>query len=368
MNRREFLATTAAAATVPLGTLASTARAERHFLYIAEPGIRNYVRYGGVGVLVYDIDNNYKFVRRIPTWSVPAGQEPDNVKGVCANAKTGRLYVTTIKRMICIDLATDKIVWDKAPEAGCDRPSMSPDGKILFTPSFEGPHWNVIDAMTGDTLKKIVLNNRAHNTVVGLDGKWVYMEGLASNDVHIVDPATYAVEKTVGPFVDHVRPFTINGKQTRVYVNCDKLLGFEIGDITTGKKMAHVEIQGYEQGPVDRHGCPSHGIGLTPDETEVWVSDGHNKAMHVFDNTVMPPKQMTTIKLRDQPGWITFSLDGKHAWPSTGEIFDTKTKKLIAALKDEEGREIGSEKLLEVVFDGNKVTKTGDQFAIGQKR
>ena len=29
---------------------------EKHLLYVASPGIRNYVEYGGVGVLVYDID------------------------------------------------------------------------------------------------------------------------------------------------------------------------------------------------------------------------------------------------------------------------------------------------------------------------
>ena len=97
MRRREFLATAAAAVVLPVSKL--SAAAERHLLYIAEPGIRNYVEYGGVGVLVYDIDQGYKFVRRIPTWTVPAGQEPDNVKGVAASAKTGRLYVSTIKRL-----------------------------------------------------------------------------------------------------------------------------------------------------------------------------------------------------------------------------------------------------------------------------
>ncbi|MDQ6705850.1 MAG: hypothetical protein M3Z85_07785, partial [Acidobacteriota bacterium] len=40
---------------------------EKHFLYVASPGLRNYVEYGGVGILVFDIDNGYKFVRRIPT-------------------------------------------------------------------------------------------------------------------------------------------------------------------------------------------------------------------------------------------------------------------------------------------------------------
>src|SRR5205809_6601535 len=120
MNRREFLAASGAALTLPLSKIVSPAAAagERRFLYIATPGVRNYVRYGGVGVLVFDIDNNNKFVRRIPTWSVPAGQEPENVKGVCASAAAGRLYVSTIRRLLCLDLTTDRIGWDKAPEGG----------------------------------------------------------------------------------------------------------------------------------------------------------------------------------------------------------------------------------------------------------
>src|SRR5689334_3962642 len=102
MDRRDFLATTTAALTLPLTRLGSAA-AERHLLYVAVPGIRNYVQYGGVGVLVYDISNGYRFVKRIPTWSVPSGQEPENVKGVAASAALGRLYVTTIRHLACID-------------------------------------------------------------------------------------------------------------------------------------------------------------------------------------------------------------------------------------------------------------------------
>ena len=30
--------------------------------------IRNCVSYGGVGILVHDIGDGYKFVKRIPTW------------------------------------------------------------------------------------------------------------------------------------------------------------------------------------------------------------------------------------------------------------------------------------------------------------
>jgi len=65
---------------------------------------------------------------------------------------------------------------------------------------------------------------------------------------------------------------------------------------------------------------------------------------------------------------VTFSIDGRHAYPSTGEVFDVKTKKRIAALKDETGRDIGSEKLLEIVFDGRKPLRNGDQFGVGTRR
>ncbi len=86
----------------------------------------------------------------------------------------------------------------------------------------------------------------------------------------------------IGPFASFIRPFTINGKETLVYATVDSLLGFEVGDLKTGKKLAHVEVEGWNMGPVRRHGNPSHGIALTPGEKELWLADGHNMRVHVF--------------------------------------------------------------------------------------
>ena len=255
---------------LPLSRL-GTAAAERRLLYIAAPGIRNYVSYGGIGVLVYDAGDGYKFVKRIPTWHVAPDQQPENVKGIEASATTGKLYISTIKRLGCLDLVSDKMVWEREPDGGCDRMALSPDGKVLYVPSFEGPHWNVVNAATGEPIAKIVTDSAAHNTVYSLDGRRVYLAGLRSPLLSIADTTTHKVVATVGPFAHSIRPFTVNGAQTLCYVNVNDLLGFEIGDIKSGKKLHRVEVQGYQKGPVDRHGCPSHGIGLTPDEREVWV-------------------------------------------------------------------------------------------------
>jgi hypothetical protein len=101
-------------------------------------------------------------------------------------------------------------------------------------------------------------------------------------------------------------------------------------------------------------------------DVQVWLCDAFNQRLHIFDNTVTPPKQVASIEVRDQPGWITFSLDGKHAYPSTGEIIDIKTRKIVTTLKDEKGNPVMSEKLIEIHFDGKKPVKTGDQFGIGR--
>jgi DNA-binding beta-propeller fold protein YncE len=340
---------------------------DRHFLFVAVPGIRNYLEFGGAGILVFDIDNGHKFVRRIET---PASRKakPENIKGICASAATGRLYITTLTRLYCLDLKTDETLWEKALPGGCDRMSITPDGKALYVPSLEGPHWNVVDGLTGDVAAKVETKSGSHNTVCSLDGTKVFLAGLRSPILTVVDAKTRALVGKVGPFSAAIRPFTVNGAGTRCFVTVNDLLGFEIGDVTTGKMLCRVEVEGYKRGKTKRHGCPSHGVGLTPDEKEAWVCDAANSAVHVFDIGTLPPKQVASIKVREQPGWVTFSTDGRFAYPSTGDVVDVKTRKIIAGLRDEKGRDVHSEKVVEVVFRGGVPVAAGDQFGLGRRR
>ena len=142
MKTNKLILSVIAAVALLLATRPEATPAEQRLLYVASPGIRNYVEHGGIGVLVFDIDHGYKFVKRIPTWKPPADapdKPPENVKGIAASAKTGRLYVTNLSRVICIDLLTDKILWDNAYEGGCDRLAISPDGALLYVPSLRRP-------------------------------------------------------------------------------------------------------------------------------------------------------------------------------------------------------------------------------------
>lgn len=356
---------------VLLGCLTGSAAAapaigDGQYLYVATPGIRNYLEYGGAGVLVFDIAHDHRFVRRIAT---PASQreQPENIKGICASAATGRLYFTTPTRLYALDLTTEQPLWERALPLGCDRMSIVPDGSLLYVPSFERDTWNVVDGNSGDVVATIETKSGAHNTVGGASGKRMYLAGLRSPLLSVADTATHRVVQRVGPFSAPVRPFTVNHAETRVYACVNELLGFEIGDLESGKLLRRVEVSGFEKGPIKRHGCPSHGVGLTPDETQVWVCDAHNQRLHVFDITSAEPRQLESILLRDEPGWITFSIDGRYGYPSTGEVIDTATRKIVVALADEMGRPVHSEKLLEIQVRDGKPVLVGDQFGVGRK-
>ena len=337
----------------------------KHYLYVAEPGIRDYLEYGGHGILVFDIDAGHKFVKRLPSAGLNEKGVPLNVKGIAANAATARLYVTTTRTLMAFDLVSGKMLWEKPYEGGCDRLALSPDGKIIYLPSLEGDHWHVVDAMSGDVIKKLVPKSGAHNTIIGPDGRFAYLAGLKSPLLRVADAKTHEIVKEIGPFGDVIRPFTVNGHQTLCYVNVNELLGFEIGDLKTGKVLHRIEVNGFKKGPTKRHGCPSHGIGLTPDEKELWLTDAANSQLHIFDNKIRPPRQMASITLRDQPGWISFSIDGKYAYPSTGDVIDVATHRIITGLTDEKGAAVQSEKLLEIDFSDDKPIRAGNQFGIG---
>ena len=116
-------------------TVLGYAQQPRRFLYAAVPGVGNATNHGGVGILVFDIDKAYAFVKRIPTWTTEEGKPAEGVRGIAANAATGRLFVTTNRRLAAFDLVTDKVVWEQTYEQQCcDRMALSPDGKTLTFP------------------------------------------------------------------------------------------------------------------------------------------------------------------------------------------------------------------------------------------
>src|SRR3990172_8157941 len=167
------------------------------FLYVAAPGIRNYLEYGGHGLLVFDIDRGHRFVKRIAAAGLDEAGKPVNVKGVCASAATGRIYVSTTRTLTCLDLVTEKILWERTYEGGCDRMAIRRDGRVIYLPSYEKEHWHVVDAMTGDVIRKIVTGAGAHNTACDSSGRYAFFAGLRSPIMTVLETQSHSVVKKV---------------------------------------------------------------------------------------------------------------------------------------------------------------------------
>jgi DNA-binding beta-propeller fold protein YncE len=352
---------------------------DRRLVYVALPGGSAGGQFSsemnGVGIVVLDVDRKFEFVKRIPTWNVPASMSPEEVSGIAASTVTNMIYLATRGRLAAFDLGTDQKAWESTYDGMCcERPEVTPDGKTLVVGSDLKDFWYVIDAQSGALRGKIQAPKSmfAHNMGLSPDGKTVFM---APNGVTMTvgDVPSMKAIKTI-TFSDHVRPFVINHDATRVYANLNNLLGFEIADVNTGKVIKRIEAPAEmwkaKWGDLNQrffgHGCPSHGIALTPDESEIWVVDNINYGVLVYDNTGEWPVLKMTFPTTASADWITMGINGQYAVLSSGDVVDVKTKKIAAQMRDEYGKPMHSEKYLEMSFSNGKLVRTVSQFGQGR--
>ena len=341
---------------------------EKELIYAAVPG----------SIIVLDAKHDYTFVKRITFEEKPAPLPLESIAGMAASPATNMVYVSTRGHLIAISLLTEKVVWSNTYEPGtcCERGQVTPDGLTLEVGSDLKNFHRVIDARTGQ-VKGIIPTPQSmfnHNMNMSPDGKTVF-DAPNGNTMTIADMATMKPTGTI-TFSDHVRVFVINHDASRVYANLNNLLGFEIADVKSRKIIKRVEAPAemWKAKWADPnqhfygHGAPMHGIAMTPDESEIWIPDAINNQVLVYDNTGDWPvlNMSKAIKYEAPNGWITMGLDGKRAYMASGDVVDVKTHKIVGQLRDEYGRHMDSEKVLDLAFDlnGHLVRKV-NEFAIG---
>ncbi len=328
---------------------------------------------GDKGIYVYDIDHGHRLVKFISLPSL------GGTRGATACAANGRFYIShDSNKLLCLDLKTEEVLWEKEyaeDQGGCDRIGVTPDGSKVYSPDGwwnSSPYVKVISGETGELITKIKVAPKGglHNLIVSLDGKRVYCGSTQYDMLTVIDTQTEEIVQRVGPIIGVIQPLTINGAQTLAYINSHLYrkdgygVGFEIGDIRSGKILHIVNVPGLEN---ESGRC--HGIGLTPDEKEVWLVDQSRKQMHVFDNTSLPPKFLKTLPVAMKShGWICFSRDGRYAWPDTGEVFDARTKEVVAHLTEQPGGKggpVASSKFIEIHTKGDQIVWAGRQMGVG---
>ena len=373
MDRRESLkASTVLAAIVALVPIVAVSSHQ------AAPLERRLYITNAAGISVYDIDRGHALLRKI---EIP---NSGDYKGIAASAQLNRLYVTSHRgdELICLDLATDAVLWRKNVGAYADSHWVTPDGQRIYMPLRGEIAWVVLDARDGSQLARIetergkryevdpIQDIGPHNTWINQAGTRVYMEVLTVPYIYVADMKTNKVLGKIGPFSKGIRPFAVSDDETLLYANVDGLLGYEVASIQKGPWSGRVIQRVVARTPPERlaeipepprakpHSTPSHGLNLRPDQKEVWMVDGVYGYVYVFDATSKSPAQIASIpifqdpKERPHPGWLTFSLDGRFAYPDGGVVIDTATKQIVARIPT-------SEKLIEIDFQAGRAIRAG---------
>jgi len=336
---------------------------EKHYLYLGTPdGAAGQPNTSNTGILVFDIDNGYKFVKRIV---IPIFKE--GIKGLAANAITHSVYYSTANNHLGqFDVETEKLVWAQTYNTTCcDRPSITLDGKKIYAPTGGDSAASdsgvlVINGQDGSILKRIVIGPLAHNTLVSLDGKYEYV-GTDSMLTQIDTSSDAIVKQITGVGQSLVWPFTVDHLNQTAYICHRTTIGFDVADLVKGVKLFSVSAAPATNGY-------AHGCGITPNEKELWIADPSHNRLFTFDATKMPPAQTGQIGLSaGGHGWVGFSMDGRYGWNHTPDVIDVGTKQKVATLKDDTGQVVASSKFIEIHFDKDgKVIRVGDQFGLGR--
>lgn len=267
---------------------------------------------------------------------VEVGPEPH---GLAATAARDRIFITieNIKgdagELLWFDPVTDTVPRRMKIGPRPNQLACTPDGKLAYIPCDDAAWW-VVDTDKGEVITRIATGGRPHNTLSSSDGKRMYLGPKGSYHVLIADAISHKLTGEI-PLSDAPRPIVLSRNEKRLYANVDTLIGFEVADIPSRKLLYRVEAD--VPAELLRQASRSHGIGLTPDEKELWMCDVFHDRTYVFDLTAEPPRQIATIKMQGGGYWMTFSPDGKRCYISerignTVAVIDTATRETVTRI------------------------------------
>jgi YVTN family beta-propeller protein len=306
---------------LPAAAAADPAAKVRQKLYVTNSA--------GDDVTVIDVATNR------PIGRIEVGPHPH---GIAVPAAQNFILVSIEGRepgeLVWIDPVTDKVTRRMEVGPAPNQLAVTPDGKFAYIPARDG-YWDVVDVDRAKVLQRIFTGGRPHNTLCSPDGRHMYLAPMGNpKRVTIVDVATHKPAGEVR-FSNIVRPIALTQDEKRLYAEVDGLVGIEVADLAARKMIHRVPAELTDN--LRTVASRSHGLGVRPDQKEVWECDVHHDEVHVYDVTGDRPKQIATVPIGADVYWLTFSPDGKNCYVSALSknevaVVDTATKKVTARI------------------------------------
>ena len=259
------------------------------------------------------------------------------VHGVCAPANRRQLFTTieSEKNLKVIDTATNKVTATIALTGTPNECAATPDGRFVGVPIRDGDSVDIVD-MVEKRVVKVLPVKAPHNCYNTGSNETLFVSSMGSHEIDEIDlkKMEYISKIPVGGIP---RPYAIAKDGKTLYVALTDLHGFVVASIPERKVISRVDLP-----PAPPSTCalephtPTHGLELSPDGRELWVTSLGDGGVYVYD--VATRKLSQEIHTGACPNWITFSPDGRYCCVSNSgsddcSIIDTRSRKEVARLK-----------------------------------
>jgi YVTN family beta-propeller protein len=282
------------------------------------------------GDTIHVIDlGSFKVIGEIRTGKHPHG---------AAVSADGRRFFTTVegdRTLHVIDTATDRITRSIKLSGLPNQCAVTPDGKLVAVPIRDGDSVDIVDVTAGKVVKSLPVK-APHNCYNARRNDHVWVTSMGDKKVNLIDlkSLTYIAEVPVGGIP---RPLAVTRDEKTLYCQLSDLHGFVVADVPGRKVVAKVELPPLPADvkfPVPN--TPSHGLALTPDEKELWVTSCGTDTVYVYDTA--GKKIVGKVGTGKGPAWLTFSPDGKYCCVSNVlsddvSIIDAAKRREVARIK-----------------------------------
>jgi YVTN family beta-propeller protein len=270
--------------------------------------------------------------------------------GVCAPANGQSLFVTVMSTstMKIVDTTTNKITGTIAlvshpSGAEPNQCASTPDGHYVAVPMrFYGKEQSKLGdidviSMPQGTIVKVLPLPFPHNCFSSSSNRVLYCESRATGAVYRLNLKTMSFDDNF-PTGPDPRPFAIAPGGKTLYTALGAFHGFAIVNMEN-KEIERVSLSGPPEPAICQKyepNTPTHGVALSADGKELWVTSMDDASLHVYD--LATKKWLRPIHTGDCPNWISVTPNGKYVTVSncganTVSIIDAHSKKVVADIK-----------------------------------
>jgi DNA-binding beta-propeller fold protein YncE len=273
----------------------------------------------------------FKEIRRIKTDPKVHGLQvsADGSKVYVASDRTGNFQVIDARRGAIVE----QLPLGKDP----NQLTLTKDGKFAYVPMRGEDAVAIVQLDPLKLLKKVKVNRGPHDSYTSYDGTRVVVGAQYGTGIMVFDTSKQDLLYTL-PTTDGVRPLALTKDGRTYYAALSNLIGFVVADSEKGVTR-RVELATLPEGlPKPYLDTFTHALHLTPDESEVWVTDCINDLIRIV--RVSDWKETAQIRVGHFPHWFALRSDGQvlfvSLWYSDAvAAIDVKSRTVIANMQFE---------------------------------